>query len=56
MIYQKKFAGTTMFNKQRKVPRPFYDPINLEKVYPDAKDFKLYKCNLKEEPISNDVN
>ena len=44
-----------MFNKQRTVARPFYDPVSLEKVYPDSKDFKLYKCNLKEEAISNDI-
>ena len=45
-----------MFNKQRNIKVPFYEPLNLEKVYPDAVDFKIYKNNLKEEPISYDVS
>lgn len=50
-----KFAGTTMFKKQRTKKAPFYEPVNLKKMYPKIKNLKIYDCNLEEQPLHEET-
>ena len=50
-----KFAGTTMFKKQRTKKAPFYEPVVLTKAYPKLKNLKVFDCNLEEQQLHEET-